>query len=79
MRFDKLPIGAKFFHASSAKGGGAFEKKSLSSAFTLDSRTLERQKFDNYARESCGFSGSVEVHALHSVMAPAEQMDLDCG
>lgn len=79
VRFDKLYIGEVFFHASHLKGGTVFEKKSLSSAWTLHPVTFKRTKLDGFVREFCEFSGSVDVHSFTEQAAtpPASQAELE--
>ncbi len=77
MRFDKLYIGQRFFHASSLNTGAVFEKKSLSSAYTLHPVTFERVKMERYRRNICEFSGCVDVHPFaeteQRIFSPAVQ------
>jgi len=73
MKFAKLAIGKKFVVP---EGGSllsdpqgpplaAYEKKSLSSAYILDSITLERTSSSRYFHKTfVGFSGALEVHPL---------------
>ena len=64
MRFDHLYVGQRFFHASSLKSAGLFEKKSKTSAYTLHPVSRGRCKLDGYHRGIVGFSGCVEVYPL---------------
>jgi hypothetical protein len=67
MRFEHVRIGQKFFHAISSKQYGVFEKKSLSSAYTLDPASLGRCDVEFTAVPGIlGFGKAVEVYPLEA-------------
>lgn len=77
MRFDELYVGQVFFHASSLKTAGLFEKKSKTSAYTLHPVTMDRVKLDAFFRPICEYSGSVTVYPLVSQKVPAPAMQAE--
>lgn len=71
VKFGDLAIGEKFVHVVNGGGGQVypqcefFAKKSLSSAFILDPRTLEISSSQRLSHETfMGFGKWVEVHKL---------------
>ncbi len=68
MKFSQLQVGQKFVHSASGIPT-LYEKKSQSSAWLLDSDTLQHmfstKPFHSVGSQSfCGFTGACTVHPL---------------